>query len=109
MVYIFIYIIYSTRKILSISTVSRSMHSVAQTRELVCTKIVLPQVIDRGMYICILNEKKRRIIKKHIFLCSYIGLDVREIAHDVQSQVSHYVTSELKLQNTFDTWHGKIL
>ena len=34
------------------------MHSVAQTRELVCTKIVLPQVIDRGKYFCILSVKK---------------------------------------------------
>ena len=30
------------------STISRTVHSVAQTRELACTKIVLPQVIDRG-------------------------------------------------------------
>ena len=34
------------------------MHSVAQTRELVCTKIVLPQVIDRGKYFCILSVQK---------------------------------------------------
>ena len=39
------------------------MHSVAQTRKLVCTMIVLPQVIDRGMYIRILNEKKEELLK----------------------------------------------
>ena len=31
-----------------ISTVSRTDHSIAQTRELVCTKIVVPQVVARG-------------------------------------------------------------
>ena len=34
------------------------MHSVAQTRELGCTKIVLPQVIHCGKYFCILSVKK---------------------------------------------------
>ena len=31
-----------------ISTVSRTDHSIAQTRVLVCTKIVVPQVVARG-------------------------------------------------------------
>ena len=38
----------------------------------------------------------------------FIGLDIREVAHDVQSQVSHYITSELKLLNSYDTCHGKL-
>ena len=38
----------STHKIVGISTVARGFHSVVQTRELVCTKIVLPQVVSRG-------------------------------------------------------------
>ena len=38
----------STLKIVGIATISRDEHSVAQTRELECTKVVLPQVIDRG-------------------------------------------------------------
>ena len=38
----------STQKILGISTMSRTDHSIAQTRELVCTKIVVPQVVARG-------------------------------------------------------------
>ena len=34
------------------------MNFVAQTREFVCIKIVLPQVIDRGKYFCILSVQK---------------------------------------------------
>ena len=37
-----------THKIVGISTISRAAHATAQTRELACTKVVLPQVIDRG-------------------------------------------------------------
>ena len=39
---------YSTNRIVGISTVSRTDHGIAQTRELQCTKIVIPQVIARG-------------------------------------------------------------
>ena len=35
----------------------------------------------------------------------FIGLDIREVAQDCQSQVS---SSELKLLNSYDTWHGKL-
>ncbi len=35
------------------------------------------------------------------------GLNVVEVAHDMQHQVSRYVTSDLGLKNSFDTWHGK--
>ena len=48
-VFIFILLhnsIFSTKHILGISTLSREDHSVAQTRELKCTKVVLPRVID---------------------------------------------------------------
>ena len=38
----------------------------------------------------------------------FIGLDIREVAHDCQMQVSRYVTSDLKLLNSYDTWHGKL-
>ena len=31
-----------------------------------------------------------------------------EVAHDIQLQVSKFVTQELKVLNSFDTWHGKI-
>ena len=39
---------YSHHKIVGISTLSRKEHTTAQTRELECTKIVIPQVMDRG-------------------------------------------------------------
>ena len=46
---LYIYI-YSTHKILGISTYSRTEHSIPQTRELACTKAVLPQVREnRGL------------------------------------------------------------
>ncbi len=53
----------STKKVLGITTLSRADHSTAQTRELACTKLVLPQMqkikvsckapsswLDRTMY-----------------------------------------------------------
>lgn len=39
----------STKKILGVSTLSRALHSIAQTRELACTKVVVPEVISRGL------------------------------------------------------------
>jgi hypothetical protein len=39
----------STHKVVGISTVSRTDHLTAQTRELECTRRVLPQVMERGM------------------------------------------------------------
>jgi hypothetical protein len=71
----------STHKIVGIATVSRTEHRVAQTRELECTRRVLPQVIQRG-------------------------LQVSEVAHDHQVQVKKYVREELHLKNSSDTWHG---
>ena len=40
----------STHRVDGISTISRREHSTAQTRELQCTKAVIPQVIARGMW-----------------------------------------------------------
>ena len=40
--------LYSTKKVIGVSTVSRKEHSTAQTRELVCTRAVLPQVLEKG-------------------------------------------------------------
>ena len=45
---IYVHVLHSTHKIIGISTISRADHATAQTRELACTKVVLPQVIDRG-------------------------------------------------------------
>ena len=44
---------YRTQKIVGISTISWTEHLVPQTREVACTKEVLPQVIARGYSICI--------------------------------------------------------
>lgn len=35
-----------------------------------------------------------------------IGLNVTEVAHDIQQQVSRFITSDLSLVNSYDTWHG---
>ena len=34
--------------------------------------------------------------------------EVAEVAHDIQLQVSRYVSSELCLVNSYDTWHGAV-
>ena len=34
------------------------------------------------------------------------GLKVNEVAHDMQLAVGRYVKQDLKLLNSFDTWHG---
>ena len=86
-------------KITGISTISRSVHRVAQTRELECTKVVLPEVIGRGklqtlMYLIIIT------------ILLFPGLNVVEVAHDMQLAVGRYVKDDLELLNSFDTWHG---
>ncbi|KAL5509013.1 hypothetical protein EMCRGX_G004292 [Ephydatia muelleri] len=64
----------STRRIVG------SPLSLDQTREVACTKVVLPQVIARG-------------------------LNVTEVAHDYQSTIKTYV-EQLGKDNSYDTWHG---
>eukprot|EP00731_Ephydatia_muelleri_P015970 Em0009g394a len=59
---------------------SGEQHRVAQTREVACTKIVLPQVIARG-------------------------LNITEVAHDYQATIKLYVR-QLRMVNSYDTWHG---
>ena len=39
---------FSIHKIVGCTTLSRSEHTTAQTRESACTKVVLPQVLNRG-------------------------------------------------------------
>eukprot|EP00731_Ephydatia_muelleri_P024582 Em0016g853a len=60
----------------------RQQHRVAQTREVACTKIVLPQVIARG-------------------------LNITEVAHDYQATIKQCV-QQLGMVNSYDTWHGKV-
>ena len=35
-----------------------------------------------------------------------VGLNIVEVAHDMHHPVARYVKQELKLLNSFDTWHG---
>ena len=35
-----------------------------------------------------------------------IAIKVTEVAHDFQIEVKKYVTEELGLVNSYDTWHG---
>ena len=37
----------------------------------------------------------------------HVGLKIGEVAHDHQVSVKNYVTNELHLINSYDTWHGK--
>ena len=39
----------------------------------------------------------------------HVGLKVVEVAHDIQHQVSVYITKTLNLVNSFDTWHCEIV
>ena len=84
---------------------SRKKHTIAQTRELKCTEELLPQVIARGwlyIYICLLGG----VVNMFFF---YVGFDIREVAHDYATTVSAYITNELKVLNSYDTWHGMYL
>ena len=38
---------------------------------------------------------------------TYSGLNIVEVAHDNQKQVKQYITDDLKVLNSYDTWHGK--
>eukprot|EP00731_Ephydatia_muelleri_P001852 Em0001g1852a len=71
---------FSTHRIVGISTLSRQQHRVVQTREVACTKIVLPQVIARG-------------------------LNITEVAHDYQATIKQKV-QQLGVVNSYDTWYG---
>ena len=73
----------------------------AQTREIVCTRKVIADVVARGYFLCYhFNENS--------FHFSTAGLNVTEVAHDYQPQVSRFVTNELHATNSYDTWHGKV-
>ena len=42
-----------------------------------------------------------------ITLCRVSGLNVVEVAHDNSTSVISYVVKDLKLRNSYDTWHGE--
>ena len=37
-----------------------------------------------------------------------LGLNIVEVAHDMQQQVKRFITADMKLVNSYDTWHGMI-
>lgn len=90
----------STKRILACATVSRKEHSIAQTRELECTKAVLPQVLEQGGTVYYNN-----IIT---FICVYLDLKIVEVAHDNETRVKGYITEDLRLLNSYVTWHGNL-
>ena len=100
-------------------TLSRVDHGPGQTREVECTKIVLPQVIDElGTYTYIILYTLYTMLKLHFIsaiisrshhICSlfvHVGVKVMEVAHDHQVCVKKFVTEELGVINSYDTWHG---
>lgn len=90
-----------------ITTLSRSDHSTAQTREYHCTKEVLPQVLARGM-LAHMHLLVMYMYAIYSCTCLSAGLHVTEVAHDFQQQVRRYITEELCLLNSYDTWHGEV-
>ena len=49
------------------------------------------------------------IISRSHHICSsfvHVGVKVTEVAHDLQFCVKKFVTEELGVMNSYDTWHG---
>ncbi len=42
----------------------------------------------------------------YVYVYAHVGLNITEVAHDYHTQLRTYITQELKLLNSFDTWHG---
>ena len=47
------------------------------------------------------------IMNMIVIIVFILDLKVVEVAHDHQIQVMKYVTEDLQLTNSYDTWHGK--
>ena len=91
----------STKRILACVTVSRREHTIAQTRELEATKAVLPQALEQGGILLVnLTCNNNTIIA---------GLKIVEVAHDNATSVKKYITEDLRLLNSYDTWHGEVI
>ena len=108
------------------------MHSLAYHCELEHTKVVIREVISRGI---ILNEMHGCISNIFIHVqvappipvgassmalwlrqrieCYYYhpcaGLNVVEVAHEIHLPISKFITDSLALINSFDTWHGELI
>ena len=48
---------------------------------------------------------------KYMYICNCClhVVNVVEVAHDNCAQVKNYVERDLKLFNSYDTWHGKMI
>ena len=64
---------------------------------------MLPQVIEQGgvLRIC-------RSTCNYVFVYIYTDLKIVEVAHDNATAVKSYITEDLSLLNSYDTWHGKV-
>ena len=79
-------------------TLSRKEHAVPQTKELKATKIVVPQVIEKGTA-STYNSKQ----------FNYYSLELNVVVvHDNCSSVKRFIIDNLNIVNSFDTWHGEI-
>ena len=63
---------------------------------------MLPQVIARGI-LHVFHIQEQQLSNGY-----NVGLNVVEVAHNFQQQIRRYVVEELKLLNSYDTWHGKV-
>lgn len=58
---------------------------------------------------CIFMRSLVNIDNLYDYMYMYVHtpeLNVVEVAHDHQVQVKNYITEDLKLLNSYDTWHG---
>ena len=72
--------------------------------DLTCTAIRM--LYKYCLVLCALKYKFYTVYRIHYFVVN-VGLRVIEVAHDIQSQVGKYVSTDLRLVNSYDTWHGK--
>jgi hypothetical protein len=80
----------SSAKVVRISTVSQEEHTITQTRQLECTKKVLPEVIPKGEY---------SLFPSAPFLGKLTGLNAAEVArHPTSSfEVHHWFLCRYEL------------
>ena len=54
--------------------------------------------------VCVAHVNMSRCV---FFPSLFVGLNIKEVAHDYATSVSDYITNQLQLLNLYDTWHGK--
>ena len=53
------------------------------------------------------NYNQHFYYSKTDYIPSLIGINVTEVAHDIQMSVSSYISKQLQLINSYDTWHDR--